>query len=168
MKRRHFIQNAALASAGTLAANTMLAREQEKTENSNKTIGYAVLGLGSFASYVAPRIAHSEKSRITALISSDGAKAKEWAARYGVPESSIYTYDNLEAIQNNSWIDAVYVATPVGTHADFAHQVFKSGQACADRKNHGRHSGPGGEHDQSGRASRKKINGRLPRPVRSI
>jgi predicted dehydrogenase len=135
MKRRKFIQRATLATVGSVAiANTVFSQGKEEDENKNKTVGYAILGLGSFAGYVAPRIAHSSKSRITALISSDSAKAKEWALKYNVPEKHIYTYDNLEAIRQNPMIDAVYIATPVGTHADFAIRALKAGKHVLTEK----------------------------------
>lgn len=135
MKRRDFIQKAALASTGVIATPTQISSLPTKKDNDMpQKVGYAILGLGSFANYVAPRIANSSKSKITALISSDLVKAKEWATRYNVPENHIYTYDNLETIQQNPLIDAVYIATPVGTHADFAIRSLKSGKHVLTEK----------------------------------
>jgi predicted dehydrogenase len=136
MKRRNFIQTAALATVGSVTMANTPRTDEVKTDRTNneRMIGYAMLGLGSFASYVAPRIAKSSKSKIVALISGDLVKAKEWALRYNITEKNIYSYDNLEAISKNPMIDAVYIATPVGTHADFALRCFKAGKHVLTEK----------------------------------
>lgn len=134
--RRDFIQKATFTTVGSIALSTSLKAEETyfyQTQDEKK-IGYAILGLRSFASYVAPRISRSAKSRITALISSNHSKAKEWALKYQVPEKNIYTYNNLDEISNNPLIDAVYIATPVGTHADFAIKYFKAGKHVLTEK----------------------------------
>lgn len=133
MKRRDFIQKASLATAATAIPVVSFGNESAQ-ENKNERIGYAILGLGSFANYVAPKIGLGSRSKITAIISSDLAKAKTWAAKYGVSEQNIYTYDTLEKIRDNKEIDAVYIATPVGTHADFAIRCLKAGKHVLTEK----------------------------------
>lgn len=89
---------------------------------------YAFLGLGFFSGYVAPRVHASKHSEIAALISSDPQKARRWADRYSVPENRIYGYDQMADLSNADDIDAVYIATPVGTHAKFAIEALNAGK----------------------------------------
>ena len=131
MKRRDFLTTAVL-SAGA-AAMPGLSQAAEST-GKNRKVKYAVIGLGFFSNYVIPRIANSALSEVTALVSSDRDKALEWAKKYGVKESHIYNYDNLENIAQNPDIDAVYIATPVGTHADFAMRAFRAGKHVMTEK----------------------------------
>ena len=64
-----------------------------------------------------PGVLASKNSKITGLVSGHRNKALAQAAKYGVPESSIYSYENMDQIKNNPAIDAVYVALPNSMHA---------------------------------------------------
>lgn len=124
MKRRTFLTNASKAALVAPFAFHNSNAERKQKEKEDNRIGYAVVGLGFFASYVTPRIAKSNHSNVVALVSSDRNKALEWATKYGVAEKNIYDYQNYESIINNPEIDAVYIATPVGTHCEFALKAF--------------------------------------------
>ena len=136
MKRRDFIQQSAMAAiaAPALPHVAHAAHTIDESQGQVGQVEYAVLGLGSFASYAAPRIGLGKFSKITALISSDVAKAKSWAARYGVAEENIYDYHTLENISRNKQIDAVYIASPVGTHAHFATRALNAGKHVLTEK----------------------------------
>ena len=50
------------------------------------------------------------------------------AAQYGVPESSIYSYEQMDAMRDNKTIDAVYVALPNSMHAEYTIRSAKAGK----------------------------------------
>ena len=76
-------------------------------------VGFAVLGLGNLAqAAILPAFRGMQRARLVALVSRDPEKSRRLAALHGVP----YTYDSLESCLANSQVEAVYVATPPGTH----------------------------------------------------
>lgn len=82
-------------------------------------VGYAVVGLGFISEFaVLPAFAHSKKAQLLAVVSSDASKARRLAAEFGAAHS--YTYDEYEACLSQPEIEAVYIATHPGTHAQFA------------------------------------------------
>ncbi len=90
--------------------------------------GYAVIGLGRIASHFMPGVRLTTNSVITGLVSGHRDKADRTAAEYGVPQSSIYNYDNFDEIANNKTIDAVYVALPNSMHAEYSIRAAKAGK----------------------------------------
>ncbi len=134
MKRRSFVGKAGtLAVAASVGLNSSLAGRKVRSKEDSK-VGYAIVGLGFFASYVVPRVLKSDHSKVVAFVSSDRSKAKTWAQRYGVDEKSVYDYSEFDTIATNPEIDAIYVATPVGTHAEFALKAFQAGKHVLTEK----------------------------------
>ncbi len=125
MNRREFSRLGALALAAgvtcTLSAQTPPAGNERKT-------GYAVIGLGRIAAHFMPGAVNSTNSAITGLVSGHRDKAERIAAQYGVPASSIYSYDNFDEIAHNPAIDAVYVALPNSMHAEYTIRAAKAGK----------------------------------------
>jgi len=135
MKRRELIKNGGLAIIASAIAPSVLAQEKENDFSLEKEkIGYAILGLGFFASYVIPKIKMCEKSKVTALISNDKDKANEWKTKYNLSNCKIYNYDEFNKIKNDTSIDSIYIATPVGTHKDFALKSFEAGKHVMTEK----------------------------------
>jgi glucose-fructose oxidoreductase len=88
---------------------------------------WAIVGLGNYAvAQMIPRFAQTEHARITAFVSGDAAKAADLGARYGV--SKFYNYDNFDAIAQDDQIDCVYIALPVGLHAEYTIRALKAGK----------------------------------------
>jgi predicted dehydrogenase len=125
LTRRGFLHGAAAVAATGIP----LAQEPKKK------VGWAILGLGGYATgQILPRFKDCELSRPTALISGSPDKAKRIAAQYGIPESKIYNYQNLEKIKDDPDIDVVYVITPPGTHHEFTLRALKSGKhVCCEK-----------------------------------
>ena len=65
---------------------------------------------------------------MTALVSGHRDKALRIAAEYGVPENSIYSYENFDSIASNKAVDAVYVALPNSMHAEYTIRAAKAGK----------------------------------------
>jgi predicted dehydrogenase len=121
LNRREFARLAALGLAARLAP-ALNAQAQEPK------IGYAVIGLGRIAGHFMPGVLSTTNSQITALVSGHRDKAVRIAAEYGVPQSSIYNYDNFDEIARNPAVGAVYVALPNSMHAEYAIRAAKAGK----------------------------------------
>jgi len=93
----------------------------------SKRIGYAVVGLGHIAeNAVLPAFRHSKKSKLIALVSGDEKKAAKLAARFGAHD--YYSYADFPLCLNHPQVDAVFIATPNGTHAQFALSAAAAGR----------------------------------------
>jgi predicted dehydrogenase len=90
-------------------------------------VGYAVVGLGQFAEHVVlPGFRNSRKAQLVALVSGDERKARRLAKRFGA--SDFYQYAGYAQCLNHPQVDAVYIATNNGTHAEFAVQAAAAGK----------------------------------------
>jgi predicted dehydrogenase len=70
----------------------------------------------------------STNSEITALVSGHPDKAARIAAKYNVPSTSIYNYENFDEIAHNPAVDAVYVALPNSMHAEYTIRAARAGK----------------------------------------
>jgi predicted dehydrogenase len=119
--RREF-NRLALAGAASQVVSPLFAQSDRK-------IGYCMIGLGRISmDHFMPGLLTSKNSRLTGLVSGHRDKALAQAAKYGVPESSIYTYENMDQIKNNPAIDAVYVALPNSMHAEYTIRSARAGK----------------------------------------
>ena len=100
-----------------------------------KPVGWAVLGLGSYATYqVMPSFAKTTNSKLVALISGHPEKLVRYGDQYGIPSANRFTYDSMDAIANNPEIEVVYVVTPPATHPAFAIRAAKLGKHVCSEK----------------------------------
>ncbi len=89
------------------------------------TIKWGIIGCGDVAERKSgPAFQQIEGSELLAVMRRNGAKAKDFAERHGVPE----WYDQAEAILNHSEINAVYIATPPSSHKDLAIRALEAGK----------------------------------------
>ncbi len=94
---------------------------------SNKRVGYAVVGLGRISQgAVLPAFRHSKKAQLVAVVSGDLKKAKRLASSFGA--SASYNYDGYAQCLANPDVDAVFVATDNGTHAQFSVRAAEAGR----------------------------------------
>jgi predicted dehydrogenase len=113
--------------AGASLVSQALPKLQAQSEN--RRIGYCIVGLGRISmDHFMPGVKQTSQSRITALVSGHPDKARKQAAIYGVPESSIYSYENYDQIRNNKEIDAVYIALPNNMHAEYTIRAARAGK----------------------------------------
>ncbi len=97
-------------------------------QGGGRRIGYAVIGLGRIATHFLEGTGGSAQSKITALVSGHREKAERIAAQYGVPQDSIYSYEDFDRITANRAVDAVYVALPNSMHAEYTIRAAKAGK----------------------------------------
>ncbi len=90
-------------------------------------VGFAVVGLGHISEIaVLPAFRHSKKTKLVALVSSDLQKAKRLARKFGAED--YYTYDDYVLALNHPKVDAVFIATTNGTHAEYTIRAAHSGK----------------------------------------
>ena len=119
--RREFAKLGALGLAARFAPPLIAQPAERQT-------GYAIIGLGRIASHFMPGVRATTNSKVTALVSGHRDKALRIAADYGVPESSVYSYENFDSIASNKQVDAVYVALPNSMHAEYTMRAAKAGK----------------------------------------
>jgi len=97
--------------------------------NPNKKLGYAIVGLGSYATrQIMPRIKECEHARLAALVSGTPAKLEKFGAEYGIPATHHYNYQNYESMRDNPDIDIVYVVLPNSMHAEYVIRAAEAGK----------------------------------------
>jgi len=124
MDRRAFTRLSALALAAT-----RLPSIAQSPGSDQKPVGYAAIGLGTISEIFMRACAKSKTAKITALVTGHpDTKGKHYAAMYGIPESSIYTYETFDKIAGNKDVDAVYVGLPNSMHRDYTVRAARAGK----------------------------------------
>jgi glucose-fructose oxidoreductase len=128
LSRRSFLSQAGAGLAATsLAARALGA--QRVPDPPGRKLGWAIVGLGSLAiNQILPAFAKCEQSKVTALVSGHPDKARKLAARYGVAEKNLYTYDTYDRLGDNPEVDIVYIVLPNGMHAEYTIRAAKAGK----------------------------------------
>jgi len=123
MDRRQFTKTSALA----LAAARLRSFAQAATPA--RPVGYAAVGLGSISDIFMRACANSQTAKITALVTGHPAeKGMKYAAMYGIPKSSIYTYEQYERLADNKDVDAVYIGLPNSMHCEYTVRAARIGK----------------------------------------
>lgn len=115
-----------LAGFGALAAGPGVLRLDEAPQ---KKVGWAILGLGSYAqNQIMPNFADCKEAEIVALISGTPAKLERLGPKYGVDKALCYSYESMHKLVYNDKVDVVYVITPPSTHRRFVEEAAKAGK----------------------------------------
>jgi glucose-fructose oxidoreductase len=113
-----------LAAASTAILSSGAARAAPE-----RPLGYAIVGLGLYGlGVIIPQFANCAHSRLAAVVSGDPAKAHRVAAEHGLPDSSIYSYENFDQIRDNPDVDIVYVCLPNSMHAEYVIRAARAGK----------------------------------------
>src|SRR5277367_1904735 len=123
ISRREFSRLGAMGLAARMLPSVGIA-----AQGGERKIGYCVIGLGTIADHFMRGVQTSSNSQITGLVSGHRDKAERIAAQYGVPTSSIYSYEDMDRFRDNKTIDAVYVALPNSMHAEYTIRSAKAGK----------------------------------------
>lgn len=115
---------------GGLGAGVMLAGMAARAATApSRRIGYAVVGLGSYATrQIMPNFAGCDHARLVALVSGTPAKLEQYGAQYGIPATHRYSYADYDRIRDNPDIDAVYVVLPNSMHAEYSIRAARAGK----------------------------------------
>lgn len=94
-----------------------------------RRIGYAIVGLGSYATrQIMPNFAGCDHARLAALVSGTPAKLDQYGADYGIPRTHRYSYADFDRIRDNPDIDVVYVVLPNSLHAEYSIRAAQAGK----------------------------------------
>jgi predicted dehydrogenase len=96
-------------------------------------VGFAVVGLGNIAQgSVLPAFANCKSAKLVAVVSRDKEKAERLAQKF----NARFHYQNggFATCLANPEVEAVYVATPNGTHEEFTLQAAAAGKHVLSEK----------------------------------
>ncbi len=90
-------------------------------------IRWGVIGCGNVCEVKSvPGLQKAAGSEVLAVMRRDAARARDYAERHGVGR---WTTDADEVLHDDDVI-AIYVATPVGSHMDYALRACRAGKSC--------------------------------------
>ena len=88
-------------------------------------IRWGIIGAGNVTEVKSgPAFNKVEGSQLIAIMRRDPEKAMDYARRHKIPKY----YTNGDDLINDSEVDAVYIATPPGSHAEYAIRVLEAGK----------------------------------------
>ncbi len=74
-------------------------------------------------------VANSKTVKITALVTGHpDTKGVQFSQMYGIPKSSVYTYETFDQIRNNPDIDAIYIGLPNSMHCEYTVRGAQAGK----------------------------------------
>lgn len=92
---------------------------------SDKIIKWGFIGCGEVTKYKSgPAFQKVEGSKVVAVMSRDGKKAKAYAKERNIPK----WYDDAQELIDDPDVNAVYIATPPSSHATYAIMSMKAGK----------------------------------------
>jgi len=89
-----------------------------------RKIRWGILGVAKINERVIPAFAQARYAELLAIASRSSEKAKQAAARYGIPRS----YSSYEALLEDKDIDAVYIPLPNSLHASWTMRAAEAGK----------------------------------------
>ena len=88
-------------------------------------VRWGIIGCGDVAEHKSgPAFNQIPGSRLVAVMRRDGKKAADFARRHGAPK----WYDDADRLIGDPEVNAVYVATPPGSHARYAIRAMRAGK----------------------------------------
>ena len=88
-------------------------------------IRWGIIGCGDVTEVKSgPAFQHAQGSELVAVMRRNGELAADYARRHGVPR----WYDDADALIADPEVDAIYVATPVSTHMEYALRASAAGK----------------------------------------
>jgi predicted dehydrogenase len=128
--RRNFIAHAGKgALAVTLATGAAPFVLTGRAAEPSQKLGFALVGLGNLSTnQIAPALRKTKNCRLAGIVSGTPEKRQKWAAQYGIPERSIYTYETFDQIKENPDIDVVYVVLPNAMHGEYTIRAAQAGK----------------------------------------
>lgn len=119
--RRKFINSSAYLAGGAIIGCSKPKPAAPAIIDTNKSIGVALLGLGSYSKgLLAPALQSTQHCHLAGIVTGTPSKIPEWQSKYSIKDENVYSYDNLHEIANNDEIDVVYIVVPTGLHSKYA------------------------------------------------
>src|SRR5882724_4798530 len=99
-------------------------------------VRWGIIGCGDVTEVKSgPGFQKAAGSQLVAVMRRNGALAADYAKRHGVPR----WYDRADALINDPEVDAVYIATPPESHAEYALAIAAAGKPAYVEKPMARH-----------------------------
>lgn len=99
----------------------------------SQRVGFAIVGLGRLAlGEILPAFNECQLARPVALVSGSLEKARVVAAQYGI--DAVYGYDEMDRLADNPDVQAVYLVTPNGLHAEHLKAATRAGKHVLSEK----------------------------------
>lgn len=95
-----------------------------------KNYRWGIIGPGKIAAKFAAALPLAGRASLEAVASREEGRAREFAGKFGAPR----TYSRYEELAADPLIDAVYIATPHGFHAQYAILCLQHGKAVLCEK----------------------------------
>ena len=96
---------------------------------SQKKLGVALVGLGYYSTdLLAPSLQLTDHCELRGIVTGSPEKIPVWQRKYGIKDSNIYNYENMDGIANNEDIDVIYIVLPTGLHAEYAIKAANTGK----------------------------------------
>lgn len=90
-----------------------------------RTINWGIIGVGNVTEVKSgPAFYKVEHSNLVAVMRRNAAKAEDYAQRHNIPK----WYINASELINDKEVDAIYIATPPNSHANYAIEAMKAGK----------------------------------------
>lgn len=122
--RRTFIKK-----SGLLLAATTLPSCTYLFGNNQRKLGVALVGLGYYSTdLLAPALQKTDHCELRGIVTGSPEKIPQWQSNYGIKDSNVYNYQNMEEIANNEDIDVVYIVLPNSLHAEYAIKAANAGK----------------------------------------
>lgn len=97
------------------------------TPNDKKSLGIALVGLGSYSKgQLAPGLLKTKFCHLAGIVTGSPEKIPVWQEEYKIPDENAYNYENFDTIIDNPAIDIVYVVLPNAMHKDFCIRAAKA------------------------------------------
>ncbi len=129
MKRRQFIIKSGVLGLGGMTACKNLPASSSVGSQDSKSLGVALVGLGSYSSgQLAPALKKTKHCHLAGIVTGSPEKIPVWKEKYGIKDTNVYNYDNMDDIANNDDIDVVYIVLPTGLHAKYAIKAANAGK----------------------------------------
>ena len=88
-------------------------------------VRWGIIGCGDVTEVKSgPAFSKVQDSELVAVMRRTGSLAKDYAERHGIPR----WYDQAEELINDPEVDAVYIATPPGSHKEYTLKAAKAGK----------------------------------------
>lgn len=115
--RREFVALTAAGLGAGLAGTYALRAASSTRRQEGRPIGFALVGVGGLTrTQLLPALKETALCRPAGLVTSRPEEVLPLAAEYGIPSTSIYSYEDMPRMADNREIDAVHIATPNSLH----------------------------------------------------
>lgn len=130
LNRRTFLSLSTTAASGICFPFLCTQKSpRPNVKDPKKSIGVALLGLGSYSTYnLAPALLETKHCHLAGIVTGSPDKIPSWQKQYDIADNHVYSYEKIHQIANDDAIDVIYIVTPTGTHARFAIAAANTGK----------------------------------------